>query len=98
MFSGILGAERCPRVQIPGLRSLSWGVWTCSSQPGNDNPAPQERLPQCGTACHSLTHSRPGDVVVVSVVLLIWTANRAWSSGGRSITLPVDGQWATMHA
>src|SRR5919198_620945 len=55
MFSGILGAERCPRVQIPGLRSLSWGVWTCSSQPGNHNPALQERPPQCGTARAFLT-------------------------------------------
>src|SRR4029453_538670 len=33
-----------------GLRSLSWGVWTCSSQPRNHHPASQERLPQCGTA------------------------------------------------
>src|SRR5919198_6347215 len=55
MFSGILGAERCPRVQIPGLRSLSWGVWTCSSQLGNDNPASQERPPQCSTARVLLT-------------------------------------------
>ena len=31
-------------------RSLSWGVWTCSSQPGNHHPASQERPPQCGTA------------------------------------------------
>src|SRR4029453_2233181 len=50
VFSGILGAERRPRVHIPGLRSLSWGVWTCSSQPGNHNPALQERPPQCGAA------------------------------------------------
>jgi len=58
VFSGLLGTERWPRVHIPGLRSLSWGVWTCSSQPGNHHPASQERPPQCGTA-HALLTSSP---------------------------------------
>ena len=39
-------------------RSLSWGVWLCSSPQGNHHPAAQERLPPCGTA-HALLRSSP---------------------------------------
>src|SRR5262249_25686524 len=40
-------------------RSLSWGVWTCAAVVRYDNPALQERLPHCGTACHGVRHARP---------------------------------------
>jgi len=45
-----------------------------------------------------LKQLRPGDVVVVWVVLSRWPANQTWSAGGRSITLHADGQWETTHA
>src|SRR5215475_11798377 len=40
-------------------RSLSWGVWTCAVQLRHDNPASQERLPHCGTACRGVRHACP---------------------------------------
>src|SRR5262252_7144333 len=62
-----------------GLRSLSWGVWTCSSQPGNDNPAPQERPPQCGTACHSVSHtSAVWALLPLTPILVCATVKPTW--------------------
>jgi hypothetical protein len=56
-FSGILGKSSAPRVDRPGVRSLSWGVWACSAPRRNAHPAWQERPPLWGTACHGVRHA-----------------------------------------
>jgi hypothetical protein len=85
-------------------RSLSWGVWTCAAVVRHDNPALQERRPQCGTACYGVRHAHlpctscisPRWSLPMTTMLRsarVWTGRRACSSAARCSTWHSGQEW-----